>query len=124
MKNMKIPKKVRGINVVQDIDLAVQSIKQNNCICRFEFGDSMKPILNSGEFYYTEKIDDLKTLEIGDAVVCEVNGSLMTHMILDFNKSKTMFLISSSKGEIYGWTNKIYAKAIAFQPRIFIQNFY
>lgn len=126
---LNIPTSIRGIEVVQDIKKAVAKVLKGTEIARFEFGSSMTPILFNGEFYRAKPIKDKSEVQIGDAVLCCVNGYYMTHMVLEERgegKDKE-FLIASTNGATYGWTKRVYAIALPFgierEEREFIQNY-
>jgi hypothetical protein len=107
------------VKVVNDIFHALDEVMNGNIVARYEFGSSMEPILHNGE--YAILIPKEKTtIEAGDAVFCEVCGTLMTHMvhIIKVINGKTQYLIGNSfNGEtptiVYGWTENIFAKAIS-----------
>lgn len=108
------PTTIKGHKVVNDIKEAVECLRRGETIARFEFGDSMSPILESGEYCVVEPVFDLNTVNVGDAVLCEVNGYLMTHMVIlksNSNANTPYFLIGNTAFEIYGWTCKIYGIA-------------
>lgn len=105
------PSEIDGIKVVNEIHEAIECVKNNEVIARYEFGTSMEPILKNGEYGIVTPVTNLETdVQIGDAVLCEVNGIPMTHMVC--MKSKTVngwyFLIGTSSMGLYGWTNKVY----------------
>lgn len=111
IKYVRNAKFIDNVNVVNDINQAVEWLKMGRTIARFEFGDSMQPILKSGEYNITTPITDLNSVNVGDVVLCEVEGMLMTHMVIlksNGNCDTPFFLIGSSNLYIYGWTNKIY----------------
>lgn len=111
IKFVSKPSYIDGIRVVNDIEEAVECLKKGETIARFEWGESMMPLLNNGEYCTIEPVDDINDIEIGDAVLCEVNGVLMTHMVIiksNANCNSPYFLIGSSYLHFYGWTNKIY----------------
>jgi hypothetical protein len=95
-------------------------LNKGNNVARYEWGDSMMPLLQSGE--YCILIPSNKTtIEVGDAVFCEVNGYIMTHMVMMISRiqDKPMYLIGSpnyneitNQFTIYGWTSNVFAKAI------------
>lgn len=73
------------------------------------FGQSMKPILNSGS---TLKFKKQETYEKGDIVFCKVKGRFIdAHKIIKTNKVKG-FLIANNHGWENGWTKIIYGKAV------------
>lgn len=99
------------IKVVNDIYEAVEHLKRKEKIARYEFGNSMMPMLMSGEYCVIEPIKDIYEVNIGDTVLCDVGGHLMTHMVLMSSTTacdSPFFLIGTSSYGIYGWTNKIY----------------
>ena len=103
--------------VVNDIREAVEMLKNGITIARFEFGDSMSPVLVSGEYYIVEPIKELEginNIAIGDAVLCKVGDHLMTHMVLMISDSAydgTKYLIGNTWMQYYGWTDTIYGIA-------------
>ncbi|MBR6516925.1 MAG: hypothetical protein IKT40_08845 [Bacilli bacterium] len=109
------PEKVNGVQVVNDAFQAIALLEDGHAVARFEFGDSMSPLLKSGEYCILEPMRDNMEAEIGDAVFCNVNGYVMTHMVLMKAKNdaddKPYYQIGSTSGDIYGWTNVIYAIA-------------
>ena len=100
---------IDGLRVVQDMDEAVKTLKNGEMIARFEFGDSMRPILVSGQYARLSPIHDVP--HIGDAVLCCVNGYWMTHMVWNVNYATKYCLIGTSQGDMYGWTNEVLAIA-------------
>ena len=119
------PKVIEGVNVFNDEDEALEHLLNGEKVARFEYGDSMSPILESGQYCVLSPIKSLDEVNIGDAVFCRVNGYLMTHMVLMKSNSSSntpKFLISSSGLSVYGWTDEIFAiaKGIDFfeKPRV------
>lgn len=112
---VKSPKEINGIKVVNDINDAVSALLNNVSIARFEYGNSMMPILKDGEYGIVHPIKHLEDVKIGDAVLCEVNGHLMTHMVMlksSSNCETPYFLIGNTHMQFYGWTNKIYGVVV------------
>lgn len=114
-KYVKSPKKIFDIKVVNDIQQAVEELENGNLIARFEYGDSMSPILSNGEYCIVEPIVDVEDVEEFDAVLCNVNGILMTHIVVQIliseNNKERYFLIGDSHKNIYGLTKEIYGIA-------------
>lgn len=110
---------INGIRVVQDELEAAWCLKNGETICRFEYGDSMYPILKNGEYAILHPLADINEIKIGDAVFCEmedVQGSYyMTHMVGDIKEDekskKKLFAIDTTNGFRFGWTENILAKA-------------
>lgn len=76
-------------------------------------GNSMTPIIKSKQLVTVEPIKDTKDLEIGDVVLCKVQGREYLHKI---NAVRTIggprpaFQICNNKGFINGWTYNVYGK--------------
>ena len=108
---VKNPTMICNVEVVNDIIEAVERVQNGDTIARFEWGDSMQPILCHGEYGIISPIDP-NNVKVGDAVLCKVNGYLMTHMVVLKSNSahgdKPYFLIGSTSYDIYGWTSDIY----------------
>ena len=76
-------------------------------------GNSMMPLIKSGQLQTLEPVDKYTILVIGDIVLCKVGKSIYTHKITAIsNDSK--FQISNNKGHVNGWIGKsnIYGKVI------------
>jgi hypothetical protein len=73
------------------------------------FGNSMTPILKSGQRLKFVKQDEY---EVGDVVFCKVRGRYIdAHKIVKKN-NKRGYLIANNHGHENGWTWSIYGKAI------------
>ena len=121
MKIVDNPQYINGIRVVQDEKQALEALIKGEVICRFEFGDSMAPILRNGEyaFLFPVKHDELDQIKRGDAVFCEMSYHgqpfFMTHMVWEisdcgFDRAR-WFKIGSTGTDLYGWTKNVYAIA-------------
>lgn len=111
--------KIYSFNIVQDIDEVINKLSNNECIARFEYGDSMTPILNNGEYAILMPIHSVKDdINVGDAVFCKVNEHWMTHMVWIKNNDTNQCLIGSTNGTLYGWTDIIIAKAVRTKDRV------
>ena len=108
------PKVLGGVNVFNDEDEALEHLLNGEKVARFEYGNSMSPILESGQYCILTPIKSPNDVNIGDAVFCRLNGYLMTHMVLMKSNSAfdtPKFLIASSSLNVYGWTDEVYAIA-------------
>ena len=85
------------VKVVNNAFDALDEVINGNIVARYEMGNSMEPLLYSGE-YAVLVPKDKTTIEAGDAVFCEVGGVLMTHMIhiIKVIDGKTQYLIGNS----------------------------
>lgn len=135
MRKVSFPNEIDGIKVVQDEVTVAKCLNNGEKICRFEWGDSMRPILRHGEYAVVIPISEygLDNIKRGDAVFCkmsDINGNsyYMTHMVWEISYSgydgAPWFKIGSSNNSIYGWTQDIlgYAKGMdVFEDE---ENFY
>lgn len=110
------PKEIDGIRVVQDERDVFEALKNGETVCRFEWGDSMDPILKNGEYAVLTPIKSPREVKRGDAVFCRMHGNyFMTHMVWEISDcchdGKIWFKIGSTGTSIYGWTNEVLAIA-------------
>ena len=75
-------------------------------------GNSMSGKIESGQLCTVEPIEDPATLEVGDIVLCKVNGYQYIHMVKAIQGSR--FQIGNNRGRINGWitANSIYGKCV------------
>lgn len=74
------------------------------------FGQSMTPILKSGQPVFVEHVTDTTTLEKGDIVFCKVNGHYYLHKISSVKNGR--YQISNNHGHVNDWVgrNQIFGK--------------
>lgn len=110
----RIPEEIDGINVIQDLTIAMDCLSHGETIARYEFGDSMSPILISGQFCKLIPIKEGDEIKQGDCVFAEVGLMVGTHMVWMISESneKKYYCIATTSGRIIGWTDKIIAKAV------------
>lgn len=117
LKIDSLPHVLDDYPIVQDIEKAITClIKEKVPIARYEFGHSMMPILRSGQFCKITPFENDDEIEVGDALFCNVNGYVGTHMVLVKSKidpDKIWYLIGSTDGTPLGWTDTVYGKATA-----------
>ncbi len=65
-------------------------------------GNSMQGKISSGQLVTLEPINECSLLNIGDIVLCKVNGKQYLHLISAIRNNQ--FQISNNKGHINGWT--------------------
>jgi hypothetical protein len=72
-------------------------------------GNSMQGKIESGQLCTVEPVD-VATLEVGDIVLCKVNGSQYLHLVKAIQGKR--FQIGNNRGRINGWVgeNSIYGK--------------
>lgn len=117
------PQTLNGLKVVNDPEEALKYILEGETVCRFEYGDSMTPVLNHGQYARLTPLS--KNPKQGDAVFCRVNDCLMTHMVFIVNEATGQCLICSTAGTVFGWTDEVYAIATPmpfYEPHCFLQD--
>lgn len=73
------------------------------------FGQSMKPILESGSLLTFEK---RSSYDVGDIVFCKVKGRYIdAHKITKID-CQGRYLISNNHGHDNGWTGQIFGKVV------------
>lgn len=105
------PLTINGVKVENDIKNAIFNIEHKRAsIARFEFGDSMDPLLVNGEYAIIRPITAIDSLKKGDIVLCRVNGYDMTHMIsrIISENGKRTYVIGDTHGFEFGPAEKIY----------------
>lgn len=76
------------------------------------FGQSMTPLLKSGQPVKVEHLTDSTKLEKNDIVFCKVNGHYYLHKIISIKNNR--FQIGNNHGHINGWIGRkdIFGKVI------------
>jgi hypothetical protein len=74
-------------------------------------GNSMKGKIDSGQLCTVAPVE-AATLEVGDIVLCKVNGNQYLHLIKAVQGNR--FQIGNNRGRINGWisANGIYGKCV------------
>ena len=77
------------------------------------FGQSMTPILNSGQEVMCAPVKDDTKLSKKDIVLCKVKGHYYLHLIHAIKNDKE-YLIGNNHGHMNGWVsrNQIYGKVV------------
>jgi hypothetical protein len=84
---------------------------QSGEVCRVQgFGQSMEPIVKSGQICEVSPVRDDTVLKKDDIVFAKVNGHFYLHKISAIRD--TRFQISNNHGHVNGWTgrNNIFGK--------------
>lgn len=89
----------------------ISELQNNKTISFRPHGNSMLPLIKSGQLCTLEPITD-KELLIGDIVLCKVSGRQFLHIITAIEG--TRYRISNNKGHHNGWCSKnnIFGKLI------------
>lgn len=88
---------------------------QNGEICKVTgFGQSMTPILKSGQPVICEPVTEKTKLKKNDIVLCKVNGHYYLHKISAV-KNEVRYQISNNHGHVNGTItrNNIYGRVVA-----------
>jgi hypothetical protein len=75
-------------------------------------GHSMTGKIESGQLCTVEPVPDVSVLEVGDIVLCKVNGNEYLHLVKAIQGAR--FQIGNNRGYINGWvgSNAIYGRCI------------
>jgi len=116
MAIVNFPKEINGVRVVQSTEEVVEALAKGETVCRYEWGDSMTPVLKNGEYANLTPIKDINEVQRGDAVFCKMpEGYYMTHMVWEISRcghnGRPWFKIGSTGTSIYGWTQDVLAIA-------------
>ena len=71
MAIVNFPKEINGVRVVQSTEEVVEALAKGETVCRYEWGDSMTPVLKNGEYANLTPIKDINEVQRGDAVFCK-----------------------------------------------------
>lgn len=72
-----------------------------------EKGNSMVPLIHSGQKHKLSPITDWSIVKVGDIVYCKVRGNYYTHLVKAINQDRGC-LIGNNKGGTNGWTKNIF----------------
>ena len=91
----------------------IEQLKNGETIQFRPRGNSMVGKVNSGDLCTLVPVTDL---EVGDIVLCKVNGNQYLHLIKAIKGNQ--FQIGNNRGGINGWItkNSIYGKCIKVEP--------
>jgi hypothetical protein len=74
-------------------------------------GNSMTPRIKSKQLVTFSP--DVSNVEVGDVVLCKVNGVIMCHLVTAIQGDR--YQISNNHGHVNGWTKKVYGKVITIE---------
>jgi len=87
-------------------DKATSEHLQNGETCKVTgYGNSMTPILLSGQSVICVPVTEETELKKRDIVLCKVNGHFYLHLIHSIRNGVT-FLIGNNHGHMNGWVSK------------------
>jgi hypothetical protein len=110
----------KGVSAMNYVQSVIADLQAGKTVAQYrEKGNSMLPIIKSGEPVTLAPITDPSTLEIGDIVLCRVGGSVLTHKITakQGKADKLRFQISNNHGHVNGWTRAVYGKVVAINGK-------
>lgn len=92
----------------------IQKLKEGETVSFRPRGNSMAGKIESGQLCTVVPVDPA-TLQVGDIVLCKVNGYEYLHLIKAIQGSR--FQIGNNRGRINGWisANAIFGKCIAVE---------
>jgi len=92
----------------------IAKLKKGETVSFRPRGNSMLPLIQSGQLCTVEPIADVETLKKGDIVLCKVHGNQYLHIIKAVREGDTSFQIGNNKGGINGWVGSlgVYGKLI------------
>lgn len=98
---------------------AVAAFRQDNPADSVQvraFGNSMRPLITSGETVTVRRISPPDTIRKGDIVLAKVNGRLYLHLVKAVNGD--LVLIGNNQGRTNGWTSNlsVFGKVVPGSP--------
>lgn len=87
----------------------IQALQEGKSITTSEKGNSMIPLIHSGQKHVLSPMSNWEECQIGDIVFCRVHGRLFTHLVKAKNNERGL-QIGNNHGYINGWTKTVYGK--------------
>lgn len=75
-------------------------------------GQSMIPLVRSGELVTVYRLRDRSTLEPGQVVLVTVRGKVYLHKVISVDREREIVLIGNNHGHVNGWTQFAYVHGI------------
>lgn len=95
----------------------IEKLETNQTVSFRPKGNSMTPLIKSGEFVTVEKFDgNFDKIKKNDILLCKVNGKQYLHLVYGVDPRSQRVQIGNNKGHINGWTSTVYGKVISVQP--------
>lgn len=81
-------------------------------------GQSMVPVIRSGQLCTLAPVKDHRDLQVGDVVLSRVQGAVRLHKISAIDRPKGRVQISNQRGFVNGWTGygKVYGILVKVEP--------
>ena len=85
-----------------------QDLEEGKTVSFRPKGNSMQPIINSGELVTVEPIKDYSKVNKNDVVFCKVKGSHYVHLVTAIQQKMggMRFQIGNNKGHTNGWVGE------------------
>lgn len=78
-------------------------------------GQSMTGKIDSGQLVTFEPVSNIKTLKVGDIVMCKVKGRLIDAHLVTKKRADGAVMISNNHGHDNGWTKTVYGRVIKIE---------
>lgn len=85
--------------------ISAEHLRAGETITLIGFGQSMTPVLKSGQPAIVEPVTEETELKKGDVVFCKVAGHYYLHKVTAIRNGRT-FQISNNHGHVNGWVGK------------------
>lgn len=95
---------------------AVTTLESGQDFTMKVFGNSMRPMIDSGSDLTFRKTDDY---EVGDVVLSKVRGKFIDAHKITKVGADGRFMISNNKGRDNGWASRVYGRVIRINGRPF-----
>lgn len=81
-------------------------------------GNSMQPKIQSGQLCTLEPIGPEVVIEVGDIVLCKVNGKQFLHLVKAVGGGGGLYQIGNNKGHVNGWCSRksVFGRLIRIEP--------
>ena len=98
---------IDGLKVIADLNEAVETLLNGETVAHWEWGESMMPILESGQ--YVRLTPTYNHPKSGDIVLANVDGKWTCHLALMVNEASGWCLVGTTSGDVIGWSNNVLA---------------
>jgi len=94
----------------------IQQLEQGQVVQFRPRGHSMRGKIESGYLCTVVPLSSVETLEVGDIVLCKVNGAEYLHLVKAIRGRQ--FQIGNNRGGINGWISErsIFGKCVRVEP--------
>lgn len=87
----------------------LEILQSGESLITSEKGNSMVPLIKSGQKHELSPVISLDDVEVDDIVYCKAKGNFYTHLVKAKNPDKGC-LIGNNKSGINGWTKQVFGK--------------